>query len=108
MKNIRDMNKGQLRRHVQSLWREQDKLLGPYDCGPALAEYIGPPRIREIHLELEAIEKECELRNVEAGARAYVARLAYNDEQERGAERCDNCGDTDPWYPRCKTHEPIG
>ncbi len=110
MKNIRDMNKGQLRRHVQALWREEDRLLGPYDCGQALAEQIGPPRIREIRLELEALEAECGRRNRLAEARekgAYLARLTYNDAQERGAERCDDCGETDPWYPRCKNHEPI-
>lgn len=39
--------------------------------------------------------------------RAYLNRLAYNDAQERGAERCDDCGTTDPWYPRCEKHEPI-
>ena len=59
MKNIQDMNKNQLRRHTQSLWREEDRLLAPYDCGQALAEHIGPPRIREIRLELESIEIEC-------------------------------------------------
>ncbi len=63
MKNIRDMNKGQLRRHVQSLWREEDRLLRPYDCGQALAEEIGPPRIRAIRLELADIETECGRRN---------------------------------------------
>ncbi len=56
--NIRDMSKGQLRRHVRSLWCEEDRLLEPYDCGQALAEHIGPPRIREIRLELEALEIE--------------------------------------------------
>ncbi len=59
MTSIQEMNKGQLRRHTQSLWREEDQLRAPYDCGQALAEHIGPPRIREIRLELEAIEIEC-------------------------------------------------
>ena len=111
MRNIRDMNKGQLKRHVQGLWREEQRLLGPYDCGQGLAEHIGPPRIREIRLELDAIEAECGRRNrlKEAQEReAYMARLSYNDAQERGAERCDDCGDDDPSYPRCKKHEPIG
>ena len=110
MKNIRDMNKGQLRRHLRALWREEDRLLGPYDCGQALAEHIGPPRIREIRLELEAIETECGRRNrleKHSTAQAYLARLTYNDAQERGAENCNDCGNTDPWYPRCKEHEPI-
>ena len=38
---------------------------------------------------------------------AYLSRLSYNDAQERGAEHCNDCGDTDPWFPRCKEHEPI-
>ena len=63
MKHIRDMNKSQLQRHVQSLWKEEEKLLRPYDCGQALAEHIGPSRIREVRLELEAIEVECGRRN---------------------------------------------
>ncbi len=109
--NIRNMDKNQLKRRIKSLWREQDKLLAPYDCGQQLAEYMGPGRIREVRLELEEIEAECGRRNrLEQATRdtAYVARLSYNDAQERGAERCNECGADDPWYPRCKQHEPIG
>lgn len=75
--NIKDMNKGQLRRHVHSLCREEDRLLEPYDCGQSLAEYMGPPRIREIRLELEALE-------IEAGRRLAMEAAGAEYEQQHG------------------------
>ena len=51
--------------------------------------------------ELKALKRERE-------RVAYLANLTYNDAQERMAENCADCGDDDPWYPRCKRHEPIG
>lgn len=68
MKNIQDMNKDQLRRYVRRLWAEDDRLLEYYDCYRTLAEHIGPARIREIRLELEAIEIECSRRNATEAA----------------------------------------
>ena len=75
--NIRDMSKGQLRRHVLSLCRKRDRLLEPYDCGQSLAEYMGSPRIQEIRLELEAIDNEC-------GRRLAMEAAGEEYEQQHG------------------------
>ncbi len=75
--NIRDRSKKQLRRRVEDLWQEDDRLLEPYDCGRELAEHIGPPRIREIRLELEAINDECGRRlAMEAAGEEYDEQQA--------------------------------
>jgi hypothetical protein len=58
------MNEGrkrELRQKARALWKEEDRILDAYDCGRALAEHIGPPRLREIRLELEAMDEECRL-----------------------------------------------
>lgn len=39
--------------------------------------------------------------------RAYLRNLTYNDALERMAANCNDCGNTDPWFPRCERHEPI-